>query len=204
MVMATQSDNDSCPAGVAREELAADGIPCPHCQAGEPSVWDGALFHYAHPAGSKLKVCHSPWRARCLRCSADLAQASVEFCARHGQAATSTTRCASSAVSRAAPTFHRRRSRASKRNSPTEPPSHSLSPDDGMLVALTAKQKKSPARGCSAEIDEVLRGDGGAGPTDFSSDDLKGERSASVESRLRFLPGRAGTTHYWKRAGKKV
>ena len=83
MVMATQSDNDSCQAGVAREELAADGIPCPHCQSGEPSVWDGELFHYAHPAGSKLKVCYSPWRMRCLRCSAAVAGA-VELCVHHG------------------------------------------------------------------------------------------------------------------------
>jgi len=58
-------------------------LPCPHCQAGEPSVWDGELFHYAHPAGSKLKMCHSPWRVRCLRCSAEVAGALVELCARH-------------------------------------------------------------------------------------------------------------------------
>jgi hypothetical protein len=45
---------------------------CPHCQAGEPSVWDDVLFHYAHPAGVKLKVCHSPWRERCRRCSGDV------------------------------------------------------------------------------------------------------------------------------------
>lgn len=55
---------------------------CPHCQAGEPSVWDDTLFHYAHPAGSKLKVCFSPWRARCRRCSVDV-EVAVEFCARH-------------------------------------------------------------------------------------------------------------------------
>jgi hypothetical protein len=44
---------------------------CPHCLAGEPSVWDNVLFHYAHPAGSKLKACHDPWRERCRCCSAD-------------------------------------------------------------------------------------------------------------------------------------
>lgn len=45
---------------------------CPHCQAGEPSVWDDVLFHYAHPHpdGTKLKFCHEPWRERCRRCSA--------------------------------------------------------------------------------------------------------------------------------------
>jgi hypothetical protein len=80
--MATQSDNDGRQAGAARE--AANGVPCPHCQAGEPSVWDGELFHYAHPAGSKLKMCHSPWRARCLRCSAEVAGANVELSGRHG------------------------------------------------------------------------------------------------------------------------
>ena len=42
---------------------------CPHCLAGEPSVWDDVLFHYAHPAGEKLKFCHAPWRERCRRCS---------------------------------------------------------------------------------------------------------------------------------------
>lgn len=82
--MAAESDNSGRQAGAAREELATDGLPCPHCQAGEPSVWDGELFHYAHPAGSKLKVCHSPWRARCLRCSADVAGVRVELCGRHG------------------------------------------------------------------------------------------------------------------------
>ena len=46
---------------------------CPHCQAGDPSVWDGVLFHYAHPApNDKLKFCHEPWRERCRACSADL------------------------------------------------------------------------------------------------------------------------------------
>jgi len=53
--------------------------PCPHCQAGEPSVWDDVLFHYAHPAGVKLKMCHSPWRERCRRCSGDVsARSSLE------------------------------------------------------------------------------------------------------------------------------
>lgn len=58
---------------------------CPHCQAKEPSVWDGELFHYAHPTGSmgKLKMCHSPWRARCLRCSADVPASKVKFCTQH-------------------------------------------------------------------------------------------------------------------------
>lgn len=61
------------------------GDTCPHCRAKEPSVWDGELFHYAHPAGStgKLKMCHSPWRARCLHCSADVTESKVEFCAQH-------------------------------------------------------------------------------------------------------------------------
>lgn len=47
-------------------------VSCPHCLAGEPSVWDGELFHYAHPAGAKLKMCHEPWRERCRRCSASV------------------------------------------------------------------------------------------------------------------------------------
>lgn len=51
----------------------ADELRCPHCHAGEPSVWDDVLFHYAHPAdGSKLKFCHEPWRERCRRCSASI------------------------------------------------------------------------------------------------------------------------------------
>ena len=48
---------------------------CPHCLAGEASVWDGVLFHYAHPDGpdgTKLKFCDDPWRERCLRCSAHI------------------------------------------------------------------------------------------------------------------------------------
>lgn len=46
---------------------------CPHCVAGEPSVWDDVLDHYAHPHADskKLKFCHEPWRERCRRCSAD-------------------------------------------------------------------------------------------------------------------------------------
>jgi hypothetical protein len=46
-------------------------LRCPHCAAGEPSVWDDVLFHYAHPHlnGQKLKFCHEPWRDRCRRCS---------------------------------------------------------------------------------------------------------------------------------------
>jgi hypothetical protein len=69
----------------AAEEAAVDHEPgtCLHCLAGEPSVWDDVLFHYAHPAGSKLKMCHSPWRARCRRCSADVARPDEKFCARH-------------------------------------------------------------------------------------------------------------------------
>ena len=61
------------PAG-ARISVDADvsdhDLRCPHCRAGEPSVWDGVIFHYAHPAaGTRLKFCHEPWRARCVRCS---------------------------------------------------------------------------------------------------------------------------------------
>jgi len=49
----------------------SDGPRCPHCLAGEPSVWDDVLFHYAHPHpdGEMLKFCHEPWRERCRRCS---------------------------------------------------------------------------------------------------------------------------------------
>ena len=48
-------------------------LRCPHCLAGEPSVWDDVLAHYAHPAeGDKLKMCHDPWRDRCRRCSGDV------------------------------------------------------------------------------------------------------------------------------------
>ena len=39
-------------------------VRCPHCRAKEPSVWDGVLFHWAHPDGEKLKFCHEPWRNR--------------------------------------------------------------------------------------------------------------------------------------------
>lgn len=57
---------------------------CPHCQSGEPSVWDDVLFHYAHPAdGSKLKMCHDPWRDRCRRCSADVARPGAARCQLH-------------------------------------------------------------------------------------------------------------------------
>jgi hypothetical protein len=54
---------------------------CPHCAAGEPSVWDGELFHYAHPHPDpdKLKLCHDPWRERCRRCSASV-PAGASFC----------------------------------------------------------------------------------------------------------------------------
>ena len=46
---------------------------CPHCLAGEASVWDNVLFHYAHPTvdSDKLKFCHDPWRDRCRSCSAN-------------------------------------------------------------------------------------------------------------------------------------
>ena len=50
-------------------------MTCPHCLAGEPSVWDDVLFHYAHPHPtdkSRLKFCHAPWRERCRQCSADI------------------------------------------------------------------------------------------------------------------------------------
>lgn len=50
-----------------------DHVSCPHCLAGDPSVWDSVLDHYAHPHSdlAKLKFCHDPWRARCRGCSAD-------------------------------------------------------------------------------------------------------------------------------------
>jgi hypothetical protein len=63
-----------------REEKGARETACPHCQAGEPSIWDDVLFHYAHPDGSKLKMCHSPWRDRCRRCSANVAYPGARFC----------------------------------------------------------------------------------------------------------------------------
>ena len=53
---------------------------CPHCLAGEASVWDDVLFHYAHPAGDKLKMCHEPWRDRCRSCSASITQPGARFC----------------------------------------------------------------------------------------------------------------------------
>ena len=37
-------------------------MSCPHCQAGDPSVWDDVLDHYAHPDAAnpgKLKFCLS-------------------------------------------------------------------------------------------------------------------------------------------------
>ena len=62
-------------------EIEESAVSCPHCQAGEPSVWDDVLFHYAHPAaGNKLKMCHHPWRERCRRCSADVAYVGARFC----------------------------------------------------------------------------------------------------------------------------
>ena len=51
-------------------QLLDQKLACPHCSAGEPSVWDGVLSHYAHPdRGAKLKFCHDPWRDRCRCCS---------------------------------------------------------------------------------------------------------------------------------------
>jgi len=47
------------------DEVEESPVTCPHCLAGEPSIWDGVLFHYAHPAdGDKFKLCHDPWRDR--------------------------------------------------------------------------------------------------------------------------------------------
>jgi hypothetical protein len=58
-----------------------DPTECPHCRAGEPSVWDGVLFHYAHPAGGdKLKMCVNPWSERCRGCSAEGTAYPVLFC----------------------------------------------------------------------------------------------------------------------------
>ena len=66
-----------------RKQQVADEeelVRCPHCQAGEPSVWDNVLFHYAHPAaGDKLKFCHEPWRERCRRCSGTIGDALRKF-----------------------------------------------------------------------------------------------------------------------------
>lgn len=45
-------------------ELEPSPPPCPHCVAGEPSVFDGELEWFAHPDGDKLKMCHEPWRPR--------------------------------------------------------------------------------------------------------------------------------------------
>ena len=52
-------------------KLVDGNLVCPHCVAGEPSVWDDVFDHYAHPAGDKLRFCHRPWRDRCRRCSGD-------------------------------------------------------------------------------------------------------------------------------------
>lgn len=55
---------------------------CPHCRAGEPSVWDDVLLHYAHPdkgKPGKLWFCHEPWRERCRQCSDDIV-AGQRFC----------------------------------------------------------------------------------------------------------------------------
>ena len=68
-VMSTDSPR-TCAPGIAAE---IEGCPtcCTHCLAGETSVWDDVLLHYAHPAGTggKLKTCHDPWRERCRHCS---------------------------------------------------------------------------------------------------------------------------------------
>jgi len=58
--------------GIVASEVEERAVRCPHCLAGDPSVWDDVLFHYAHPAGDKLKMCHEPWRERCHRCSASV------------------------------------------------------------------------------------------------------------------------------------
>lgn len=59
-----------------------DPHACPHCLAGEPSVWDGVLMHYAHPApNGKLKMCHNPWSERCRGCSAPGVAYPVLLCA---------------------------------------------------------------------------------------------------------------------------
>ncbi len=70
-----------------RKAVVAE-LRCPHCRAGEPSVWDSVLFHYAHPDGDKLKMCDEPWRERCRRCSADLEHYDVRFCRLHVPEAT--------------------------------------------------------------------------------------------------------------------
>lgn len=58
-------------------------VPCPHCVAGEPSVWD-VLEHFAHPDGEKkLKMCHSPWRNRCRWCSSTDVVPGEAYCAAH-------------------------------------------------------------------------------------------------------------------------
>lgn len=59
---------NNCPS-ISKELPVPPRLDCPHCAAGEPSVWDDVLFHYAHPDGAKLKSCHAPWRERCLCCS---------------------------------------------------------------------------------------------------------------------------------------
>lgn len=70
----------------AEEPSAWDGT-CPHCRAGEPSVWDDVFFHYAHihSNSNKFKMCHQPWRSRCRCCSADVAHPSDKFCERHAE-----------------------------------------------------------------------------------------------------------------------
>ena len=73
----------SADADANADDADDDGeVVCPHCQAGEPSVWDGHFEHFAHPAGDKFKFCHRPWRARCRRCSADV-EGDAHYCATH-------------------------------------------------------------------------------------------------------------------------
>lgn len=71
--------------------VEASSMQCPHCAAGEPSVWDDVLEHFAHPTGSQLKMCHEPWRERryvkptptpSLKADPDLSDAHVDRVAR--------------------------------------------------------------------------------------------------------------------------
>jgi len=66
---------------VQGDPLVERQLVCPHCIAGEPSVWDSVMWRYAHPDDAKLKrrddhadkfkLCRDPWRKRCRRCSAN-------------------------------------------------------------------------------------------------------------------------------------
>ncbi len=68
---------------MSRNDLPTDTQPfvCPHCAAAEPSVWDLELECFSHPSTDHLKVCHSPWRARCRRCSRDVPCFTDRYCA---------------------------------------------------------------------------------------------------------------------------